>query len=154
MNVSKATVKDLDHLLELIAEYQEQEETADVIDDEVNAAYLKAFMSDPQQGAIFIGRTSSGQPVGFMTVHLEPSTLRAARLPRLLDIFVSEPHRRQGLGKQLLDYAIRWAKEQKHKELVWFIGNMNLTAQLFFDAVEGADQTGWLGYSLRLDREL
>ncbi|MBU0507688.1 GNAT family N-acetyltransferase [bacterium] len=153
MNVSQAKTEDLDDLLELTAAYQDEEESADVIDDEINAAYLKAFMGDPQQGVIFIGRTSSGQPVGFATVHLEPSTLRSARLPRLIDLFVRESDRRKGYGRQLFDHAVRWAKQQKHKELVWFIGNMNLTAQLFFDAVEGADQTGWLGYSLRLGRE-
>ncbi|MFZ5432268.1 MAG: GNAT family N-acetyltransferase [Calditrichota bacterium] len=153
MNVSRAKVEDLDDLLELVAEYQEQDETADIIDDERNAEYLKAFIEDPQQGAIFIGRTSSGQPVGFMTVHLEPSTLRAARLPRMVDLYVTESQRRTGCGRQLFDHAVRWARQQKHQELVWFIDNMNLPAQLFFDTVEGANQTGWLGYSLHLHRE-
>ena len=93
MNVTTAGVDDLNDLLRLTAEYQEEDETAVVADDAHNAKYLKAFLTD-RQGVVFIGRTSSGQPIGFVSVHSSPNMLRAARVPQLMDIFVRGSYRR------------------------------------------------------------
>jgi GNAT superfamily N-acetyltransferase len=152
MNVTTAGADDLDDLLRLTAEYQKEDETAGVVDDAQNAKYLKAFLTD-RQGAIFIGRTSSGQPIGFVSVYGSPNTLRATRVPQMLDLFVREPYRRQGFGRQLFRHAVRWAKSRKQPTLTWFIGNMNFPAQYLFDSVEGAAQSGWLGYWLELEKE-
>jgi GNAT superfamily N-acetyltransferase len=151
MNVTTAGVDDLDDLLRLTAEYQKEDETAGAVDDAQNAKYLKAFLAD-RQGVIFIGRTSSGQPIGFVSVYGSPNILRAARLPQMMDLFVREPYRQQGFGRQLFQHAVRWAKTRKHPTLIWFIGNMNMPAQYLFDSVEGAAQSGWLRYWLELKK--
>jgi GNAT superfamily N-acetyltransferase len=152
MNVTTAGVEDLDDLLRLTAEYQKEDETAGAVDDAQNAKYLKAFLAD-RQGVIFMGRTSSGQPIGFVSVYGSPNTLRAARVRQMLDLFVREPYRQQGFGRQLFQHAVRWAKSRKHPALVWFIGNMNMPAQYLSDSVEGAAPSGWLGYWLELEKE-
>jgi GNAT superfamily N-acetyltransferase len=152
MNVTKAGVDDLDDLLLLTAEYQKEDEDTGVVDDARNAQYLTALLGD-RDGVLFIGRTSSGQPIGFVSVYRSPNTLRAARLPQMMDLFVREPYRRQGFGRQLFQHAVRWAKSHKHPTLAWFIGNMNMPAQYLFDSVEGAVQSGWVGYRLELEKE-
>jgi GNAT superfamily N-acetyltransferase len=152
MNVTTAGAEDLDDLLRLTAEYQKEDETAGAADAAQTAKYLKAFLAD-RQAVIFIGRTSSGQPIGFVSVYGGPDTLRAARVPQMMDLFVRQPYRRQGFGRQLFQHAVRWAKSRKHRTLIWFIGNMNMPAQYLFDSVEGAAQSGWLGYWLELDKE-
>lgn len=152
MNVTKAGVDDLKDLLHLVAEYQEGDETVSVVDDERNAEHLKMFLDDPH-AAIFIGRTSSGQPIGFASVYSVLSTLHASRVPHLMDLFVSESYRQQGFGRQLFQHALRWAKSRKYPKLAWFIGSMNMPAQYLSDSVEGAAQSGWLGYWLDLENK-
>ncbi|MCX6600358.1 MAG: GNAT family N-acetyltransferase [bacterium] len=71
----------------------------------------------------------------------------------MMDLFVREPCRQQGFGRQLLQHVVRWAKSRKHPTLTWFIGNMNMPAQYLSDSVEGATQSGWLGYWLELEKE-
>lgn len=152
MNVTTAGADDLKHLLELLADYQEEDETVSVIDDARNADYLKAFLKD-RNGVIFIGRTSSGQPIGFVSVYCSPNMLHAAEVPQMLDLFVREPHRQQGFGRQLFQHAVRWAKSQNYPKLTWLIGNMNMPAQYLFDTMEGVEQSGWLRYWLDLIEE-
>jgi GNAT superfamily N-acetyltransferase len=152
MNITTAGADDLDDLLHLAAEYQEEDETASPAEEAQNAKYLKAFLAD-RQGVIFIGRTSSGQAVGFVSVYCALDTLRAARVPRVLDLFVREAYRQQGFGRQLFQHAVRWAKSHKHATLTWLIGSMNMPAQYLSDSVERAAQSGWLGYELDLEKE-
>jgi GNAT superfamily N-acetyltransferase len=149
MNVTKANIADLNDMLELVAEYQELDESIDVIDEERNLAYLSEILANERLGTIFIGRTSSGQLVGFISIFLTPSTLLAEQFPRIQDLFVSAAHREQGFGRQLFDHALRWAKQQKCRRVVWFIKSMDLTAQNLFDPYD-TRSNGWVGYTLDL----
>lgn len=151
MNVTFARIEDLEDLLELISEYQEESEAFEEPADEEQAeAYLREIIKNEQAGMIFIGRTSSGQPVGFITVCYTPSTLHASKLPMVLDLFVVPDMREKGFGHQLFDHTVRWAKSKKYKKIIWHAENQNLPAQYLFDHYD-VTSTGWLHYSLNLD---
>ncbi|MBI5060173.1 GNAT family N-acetyltransferase [candidate division KSB1 bacterium] len=150
MNVSTARTADLKDLLELVAEYQELDETIDKVDVAQNERYLSEILANERLGTIFLGRTSSGQPVGFISIFLTPSTLHAEQFPRIQDLFVSVPHRENGFGRQLFDHALRWARKRKHRRIVWFIKNMDVTAQYLFDPYD-TKSAGWVGYTLDLN---
>ncbi|RPH93726.1 GNAT family N-acetyltransferase [candidate division KSB1 bacterium] len=150
MNVTTARSEDLNDLLALVVEYQENDETVQPADDALNLDYLNTFLEDNRQGTILIGRTSSGHAIGFITVYCRPSTLHAGRIAQVLDLFIREEYREQGFGRQLFQHAVRWAKVNKLASLHWFIGSMNMPAQYLSDSLEGAAQSGWLGYWLDL----
>lgn len=150
MVVKQARPEDLHDLLELIADYQETSEKIEIIDEERNERYLTEILSNERLGVIFLGRTSSGQAVGFATIFLAPNTLHSSQVPEIRDLFILPDYRRKGFGRQLFDHALRWAREHKHQRIIWFIENMNVTAQYLFDPYD-TDSQGWVGYTLELD---
>ncbi len=152
MIVSNATIADLPQLLELIAEYQADGEEFEAQPEDVNRTYLTEILENDRLGQIFMGRTSSGLPVGFLLTYLTPSTLEADRVPTILDMFVRVSQREKGFGRQLFDHAIRWAKKEKFAHIDCPVENMNMVAQYLFDYYK-ADQAGRILYSIDLTKE-
>jgi ribosomal protein S18 acetylase RimI-like enzyme len=150
MNVTTARLEDLTDLLELVADYQSLDDTAEPIDDSVNEQFLKEILDNTSQSALLTGRTSSGELIGFVMIHCTPSAMRGRRAAQITDLFVHPEYREQGFGRQLFQHAIRWAKERKQSHVIWYVENMNMTAQYMFDRIENVSQSGWLGYSLPL----
>jgi GNAT superfamily N-acetyltransferase len=153
MNVKTAQLEDLEDLLQMVIEYQEEYESINVMDDDVIDGFLKELIADENRGAVFIVRTSSAQAVGFATIYLCPSARNADFAPTLQDLYVRKDYREKGFGRQLFDFAIRWAKKRAYSKLVWSVETMNMTAQYMFDTLEGVSQNGWIGYTLPLDMD-
>ena len=149
MNVATAKVADLDNLLELVREYQKEGDEFDVRSDKEITNYLKDILKDKSLGTVFIGRSSSGTPIGFCVVYLMPSTFEATRNPTILDLFIRENMREKGFGRQLFDHAIRWAKKKKFARILCTVENLNMAAQYLFEPYE-PDSAGWIQYSLDL----
>lgn len=152
MIVSTATTADLTQLLELVAEYQGEGEEFEALPDDINESYLKEILENDRLGTIFLGKTSSGIPVGFLLIYLTPSTLEAERIPNLLDLFIRPSQREKGFGRQLFDHAIRWCKQQKYTRMDCTVENMNMVAQYLFDYYR-ADSTGRVQYSIDLTKD-
>lgn len=152
MIVSTATTADLTQLLELVAEYQGEGEEFEALAEDVNTRYLREILENDRLGQIFIGRTSSGIPVGFLHMYLTPSTLEADRVPTILDLFVRPSQREKGFGRQLFDHAIRWCKQAKFTRIDCTVENMNMVAQYLFDYYH-AESTGRVQYSIDLTKE-
>jgi GNAT superfamily N-acetyltransferase len=149
MTIKPARTEDLDDLVVLLAAYQSLDETSDTIpDDEANRQFLKGLLADNDgPNVLFIGRSSGGELIGFLHISMHPSALDGCRVAHITDLFVHPDFREQGFGQQLFNHALRWAKTKKHPRVVWFVENMNLTAQYMFDRMEHVTQTGWLRYS-------
>lgn len=152
MNVTAAKHADLKDMLEMLTEYQESLESITTVVEKKNERYLKQLLDDGKTGAVFIGRTSSKHPVGFVIVNHRLSTPDADLIPNIQDLYVRESYRRKGFGRQLFEHVVRWAKKNGHSQLRWQVENLNLTAQYMFDSYNPA-VTGWVGYSLNLKKE-
>lgn len=152
MNVTAAKHADLKDMLEMLTEYQESLESITTVDGEKNERYLKQLLDDGKTGAVFIGRTSSKHPVGFVIVNHRLSSPDADWVPNIQDLYVRESYRRKGFGRQLFEHVVRWAQKNGHSQLRWQVENLNLTAQYMFDSYNPA-VTGWVGYSLNLKKE-
>lgn len=152
MNVTAARHADLKDMLEMLTEYQESLESVTTVDEKKNERYLKQLLDEGKTGAVFIGRTSSKHPVGFVIVNHRLSTPDADWVPNIQDLYVRESYRRKGFGRQLFEHVVRWAKKNGHSQLRWQVENLNLSAQYMFDTYNPA-VTGWVGYSLNLKKE-
>jgi GNAT superfamily N-acetyltransferase len=149
MNITPARTEDLNDLLDLVTEYQTLDETSDTIpDDETTTEFLKKLLAGDERSALFLGRTSSGELIGFVHIYGVPSLLDAMQVPRVTDLFIHPDYRQQGFGRQLFEHALRWARTRQHPKVVWYVENMNLTAQYLFDRMPEVSQTGWLRYSV------
>ena len=151
MNVKPARAEDLVDLIQMVTEYQDEYEAIDVTEESVTEKFLKDMIAEDKRGAMLIARTSSGHAVGFATIYLCPFTRNASLVATMVDLFVRPDYRTQGFGRQLFDYAVKWAKARKYRKMVWSVENLNLTAQYMFDRVKGAAQVGWIGYTLDLN---
>ena len=152
MIVSTAKTDDLPQLLELVAEYQSENEEHEAQSVEQNSAYLTEVLGNDRFGIIFIGKTSSGAPVGFIHLALKPVTIEARHVPHVLDLFVKPNHREKGFGKLLFEHAVKWAKKHKHTRVECTVESMNMVAQYLFDHFH-ADSDGRIAYSIDLTKE-
>jgi GNAT superfamily N-acetyltransferase len=60
-----------------------------------------------------------GTPVGLVHYHAEPRTLDASTVVVVDDLYVTEAHRRNGVGKQLLDLVRGQATELNATRIAW-----------------------------------
>ena len=70
--------------------------------------------------------------------------LHAKPLAYLHDLFVSPPHRRRGIGKQLIRAVVAAAAKEDCKTLRWATAANNVVARQLYDRI--AKQTSWIIY--------
>ena len=70
--------------------------------------------------------------------------LHAKPLAYLHDLFVSPPHRRRGIGKQLIRAVAAAAAKEECKTLRWATAANNVVARQLYDRI--AKQTSWIIY--------
>src|SRR6202011_5996548 len=100
--IAIVTEADLPELLPLMRAYCDFYEVAP--SDEYLLEMSRALIADPdREGVQLIARDSAGAAAGFATVFWTWSTLRAARIAIMNDLFVAPTARRAGVGKALID---------------------------------------------------
>jgi GNAT superfamily N-acetyltransferase len=136
---------DLDDLLRLVRAYCEFYEVAP--SDEALLALSRALISDPaREGRQWMARID-GEAVGFATVYWTWSTLSAARVGTLYDLYVRADVRRAGVARALLTTCLEACHEHGATTLSWQTALDNETAQRLYDRI-GATREHWLDYWL------
>ena len=111
----------------------------------------RALIADPErEGFQLVARDGSGGAVGFATVFWTWSTLSAARIGVMNDLFVHPDARGDGAADELIDECARLVRERGGRSLEWQTANDNLRAQTVYDRVGGKREDRWLTYSLKL----
>lgn len=70
--------------------------------------------------------------VGFLLYHSGYDTDAACRLLFVVDLYVSEPARGQGIGAALMNEARRVAVQARAAQLVWTVDRRNESAKRFY----------------------
>ncbi len=73
-----------------------------------------------------------GRVVGMVTVQLVVSTSEGGLSGLLEDLVVSSAYRRRGLGKALLNAAIKWSREQGATRIQLLADGRNVPALIFY----------------------
>lgn len=108
MTIREATVDDIDHLLPLLAQLfaQEAEFTPDA---DRQRAGLEGVLADPAAGRVLV-LEDTGRPAAMVLLLYTISTALGGRVAILEDMIVDQERRGRGLGRSLLDAALRQAE--------------------------------------------
>jgi GNAT superfamily N-acetyltransferase len=108
----------------------------------------RSLIADPQrEGVQLLARDAAGEAVGFATVFWSWSTLRAARVGVMNDLYVAAPARGQGVAEALIEACREQARERGAATIGWQTAKDNLRAQAVYERV-GARREEWVDYSL------
>ena len=137
--------EDLDVLLPLMRAYADFYGVAP--EDAGLLALARALIADPErEGTQFLARRG-GEAIGFATVFWSWSTLSAARLGVMNDLFVSESARGSGAAEALIAACVEACAQHGAAHLNWQTATDNHRAQKLYERV-GAERSQWLDYRL------
>jgi GNAT superfamily N-acetyltransferase len=146
MRIHLVNETDLNELLPLMRAYCDFYEVAP--SDEALLAMSRALIADRErEGVQLIARDDAGAAVGFATLFWSWSTLSAARIGVMNDLYVSAAARGQGLAEALIEACRDRARERGAATLGWQTAKDNLRAQAVYERV-GAKRSEWVDYSL------
>jgi GNAT superfamily N-acetyltransferase len=146
--IARVTEDDLPDLLPLMRSYCDFYGAA-TPDGEL-LALSRALLASPDcHGVQLIARDADGRAVGFATVYWTWSTLRAAEVGVMNDLFVSERARGGGVAEGLIDACLGLCRKRGAAELGWQTAKDNLRAQKVYERV-GGRRSEWVDYSLRV----
>jgi GNAT superfamily N-acetyltransferase len=148
MTIDIVTEADLGELLPLMRAYCDFYGVAP--GDEALLGMSRALIADPDhEGLQLIARGDGGAAIGFATIFWTWSTLSAARVGTMNDLFVHPDGRGGGAADALIGACLERCRERGAVALDWQTALDNHRAQAVYDRV-GGKQERWLSYSLRV----
>jgi GNAT superfamily N-acetyltransferase len=138
---------DLEELLPLMRAYCDFYEVAP--SDGALLEMCRTLLADPDhEGVQLIARDRDGRAIGFATVFWTWSTLSAARLGVMNDLFVDPAGRGTGAAEALILACRDQARARGAARLGWQTALDNNRAQAVYDRV-GGRRSQWLDYDLQ-----
>ena len=146
VTIARAGAGDLDELLALMGSYCEFYGVAPGSD--ALRALTEALLADPDGAGIqLIARDEGGTALGFATLYWTYSTLAAARIGVMNDLYVEPAARRAGVATALIRACEAECAARGVGVLEWETAPENDRAQSVYDRV-GAARSTWVTYSL------
>lgn len=96
-------------------------------------AEIRAEREFPSQA--FVARTEDGKPVGFVWVAKTRNESTCQLEGSLLNQYVAEPYRGQGLGRRLMEVAEEWARQQGLQCISLSVGAQNTLGQRLYETL-------------------
>jgi GNAT superfamily N-acetyltransferase len=128
--IEPATVEDLPALADLLHELFAGE--SDFRPNQVKQLRgLKLIIEQPNKGRIFVIR-SYGKLLGMINLLFTISTAEGGAVIILEDLIVVQDHRSEGLGTQLLDYALDFARQKDFQRITLLTDRLDERAKRFF----------------------
>jgi GNAT superfamily N-acetyltransferase len=146
VEVRPARTDEIEEMLPLIRAYCEFYETEP--DDEGLRSMFETLINEPSQGAVFIAR-DGGKAVGFATLDWKWSSLKAARIGYLEDLFVDPEARGRGIADGLIEVCAARCRELGMPAMEWLTAPDNHRAQKVYDRT-GAESGTYMEYDLEL----
>jgi ribosomal protein S18 acetylase RimI-like enzyme len=112
----------------------------------VRVARVRKDEGFPNQA--FVARTLDGSPAGFVWVARTHNDFTGQLEASLLNQYVAEPYRGQGLGRCLMEAAEAWAREQGLPRISLSVGAHNTIGQRLYESL------GYQVETLRMTKRL
>jgi GNAT superfamily N-acetyltransferase len=139
--------QELEGALALIAGYQRFYGVAEP-NDEANRFFFARFLETSRDG-LLLGAFDGDSMVGFACLYWTFSSVSAAEMALMNDLFVAGRARGKGAGRALIDAAAEAARARGCHHLEWYTAPDNATAQRVYDAT-GAKRSEWVCYEIPL----
>jgi GNAT superfamily N-acetyltransferase len=146
VEIRPARIEEIEEMLPLIRAYCEFYETEP--NDEGLREMFRTLIMDASQGAVFIA-LDDGTAVGFATLDWKWSSLKAAQVGYLEDLFVDPDARGKGIADALIEVCAERCRELGLPAMEWLTAPDNLRAQQVYDRT-GAESDTYLEYDLTL----
>jgi GNAT superfamily N-acetyltransferase len=147
--VRQATISDLDLLVPLFDAYRQfYRRPSDP--DLARRFLLERFQHN--QSVVFLAARQDGSAIGFTQLYPSFSSVSAARIFILNDLFVRPEARRKRVGLLLLAAAARFARQAGAIRLTLSTETTNEAAQALYEAEGWTRQEDFYVYDLALDR--
>jgi GNAT superfamily N-acetyltransferase len=145
--IAVVTEADLPDLLPLMRGYCDFYEVSPA--DDALLGMSRALIADPErQGLQLIARDDDGAAIGFATIFWTWSTLSAAKLGVMNDLFVAEGSRGSRIADALIAVCVEHCRKHGATELAWQTAHTNQRAQAVYERVGAKRDDRWLDYSL------
>lgn len=109
---------------------------------------IRTALEAPGPEQVFVAEAEeSGALIGFCCCLLKRSFCYQEPSGEITEFFVDPAWRRQGAGRALLAFAVRFCESQRVSELTLLTGDDNFTAQAFYKSL-GFSPTGELHMAL------
>jgi RimJ/RimL family protein N-acetyltransferase len=129
--IEPATIEDLPLLTELLMDLFAQE--SDFRPNHANQMRgLRLILEQPSRGRIFVLR-SPNQIIGMINLLFTISTAEGGFVILLEDLIINSGFRRQGMGSELLNYAIDYAKQKNFLRITLLADRMSESSIAFFE---------------------
>ncbi len=148
MEIDSATESDLPSLLPLLRGYCDFY-GASPSDDGLTAMARALIAAPDGDGMLLVAREGAAVTIGFATVGWKWSSLRAARIAVMEDLFVAPEARGQGAADALIRACADRARDHGAPVLSWMTATDNHRAQAVYERA-GATGDAWLEYELEL----
>lgn len=153
--IARAGEADLPELLVLMRQYCAfYEETAGIAQttDAALEELARTLLADPDREGVQLlaRREPDGAAIGFATIYWTWSTLSAARIGVMNDLFVTPAGRGAGVADSLIEACRDAVRAHGGTSLEWQTALDNERAQTVYDRV-GGQRSQWLSYSLAVD---
>ena len=146
MSIASVTERDLDELLPLMRGYCDFYEVDPP--DEALLAMSRALIADPyREGLQLVARDGGGRAIGFATIFWTWSTVAAARIGTMNDLYVAPEGRGSGAAEALIAACVERCRELGAVRVEWQTALDNHRAQAVYERV-GGKREEWLDYSL------
>jgi GNAT superfamily N-acetyltransferase len=146
VEVRPARTDEIEEMLPLIRAYCEFYETEP--NDTGIRSMFETLINEPSQGAVFIAR-DGGKAVGFATLDWKWSSLKAARIGYLEDLFVDPEARGRGIADALIEVCAERCRELGMPAMEWLTAPDNHRAQKVYNRT-GAESDTYVEYDLEL----
>lgn len=128
--IEPATLDDLPKMVELLMELFEIEEDFRP-DRNLQERGLRFILEEPGRGRIFVVRTDY-EILGMVNCLFTISTAMGGFVILLEDMFINPEFRRQGYGKQLIQYVVDYAETKDFKRITLLTDKISEESQIFF----------------------
>lgn len=143
--IRPAEKEDLPRLKSLMLEYIVDFYGSSPPDDERLDALMEQLLE--QKEGIQLVADNGDKLAGFATLYFTFSTLRAARVIVMNDLYVVEEQRGRDVAAALIQACRRYAAQNGFANMSWVTAHDNHRAQRFYDKI-GGEREEWITYSI------
>jgi GNAT superfamily N-acetyltransferase len=150
ISIRPGTRADVPQAFDLVVELAVYEKAANDVSNTADKMAEDGFGPTPLFGMLVAEESSmptGAQIVGLALYYFRYSTWKGKRL-YLEDIIVTESHRGQGLGKDLLDATVEMARQTSCTGMMWQVLDWNEPAIGFYRQFNTRFDNGWINCHL------